>query len=138
MSVEIRKATTQDVEAVLTFWEHAGGPTALVDEADDVRRLIATPASSLLIADDNGELVGSVVAGWDGWRGNLYRVAVAPQRRGHGLGTRLVRAAEAALVANGCPRVTALVHLELGDAAPFWKKVGYAHDTEVGRFVRNL
>jgi hypothetical protein len=31
-----------------------------------------------------------------------------------------------------------LVHLELGDAAPFWSKVGYEHDSEVGRFVRNL
>jgi len=30
------------------------------------------------------------------------------------------------------------VHLELGTAGPFWSKVGYAHDTEVGRFVRNL
>jgi len=138
VTVEIRKATANDVEAVLALWQRATGPTALVDRADDIERLIRTPTSALLLADDNGELVGSVVAGWDGWRGNLYRVGVAPERRSHGLGTRLVRAAEAALAALGCPRVTALVHLELGDAAPFWNKVGYAHDTEVGRFVRNL
>jgi len=138
VTAEIRKATTADVDAVLALWQRAGGPTALVDRADDVQRLIATPTSSLLLAVDIGEVVGSVIAGWDAWRGNLYRVAVAPEHRSQGLGTQLIKAAEADLRANGCQRVTALVHLELGDAAPFWAKVGYEHDTEVGRFVRNL
>jgi len=138
VTVVIRAATTDDVEAVLALWRTAAGPSAMVDEATDIQRLLGRPTSALLVADDGGDLVGSIIAGWDGWRGNLYRVAVVPERRADGLGTRLVREAEAVLATNGCQRVTALVHLELGDAAPFWTKVGYGHDTEVGRFVRNL
>ena len=127
-----------DIDAVLTFWRRAAGPSTLVDEAVDINRVVKTTTSSLLLAVDDDVLVGSIIAGWDGWRGNLYRLAVAQDRRAQGLGRRLVAAAEESLAERGCQRVTALVHLELGDAAPFWAKVGYEHDTEVGRFVRNL
>ncbi len=138
MTLSIRQATSEDITAVLNLWQRAAGPSALVDEANDIERLLDTPASPLLVADDGGALVGSIIAAWDGWRGNLYRLAVVPEARSRGVGTRLVRAAETALATHGCRRVTALVHLELGDAGPFWARVGYDHDAEVGRFVRNL
>ena len=138
MNLEIREATVDDIDAVLTLWRRAAGPSTLVDEAVDINRVVKTTTSSLLVAVDGDVLVGSIIAGWDGWRGNLYRLAVAKDRRTQGLGRRLVAAAEESLAERGCQRVTALVHLELSDAAPFWAKVGYEHDTEVGRFVRNL
>ena len=138
MSVAIRPATTDDIDAVLAAWQQAAGPSALVDEREDIERLLARGPGSLLIAEDEGEIVGTIIAGFDGWRGNLARLSVVPSRRTEGIGRLLVAEAEKALKGWGCPRVTALVHLELGDAAPFWSKVGYDHDTEVGRFVRNL
>jgi len=138
VTVEIREATADDVDAVVALWNRAAGPTAIVGDGPSVRRLLAFDGASLILAVDDDEIVGTIVAGWDGWRGNLYRMAVIPERRDEGIGTRLVAHAETFLTSRGCPRVTALVHLELGDAAPFWVKVGYEHDTEVGRFVRNL
>lgn len=138
MTVDIREATSADVDAVLALLQRAAGPTAILGDKISLRRLLEFEGSSLLLAVDDGDIVGSIVAGWDGWRGNLYRLAVVPERRSEGIGTRLVAAAEAALASRGCPRVAAIVHLELGDAAPFWMKVGYEHDTEVGRFMRNL
>ncbi|MBV9410390.1 MAG: GNAT family N-acetyltransferase [Acidimicrobiia bacterium] len=138
MTVEIREATPEEVDAVVDLWQLAAGPSALVDQADDIRRLLATGTSSVLLAYDDGAAVGSIIAGWDGWRGNLYRLAVLPERRNEGIARQLVQKAEKVLTERGCQRVNALVHLELADAAPFWTKVGYAHDTEVGRFVRNL
>ena len=138
MTAGIREATARDVDEVVALWNRAGGPTALAGDTTSVRRLLEFDGGSLLLAVDDAEIVGTVVAGWDGWRGNLYRLAVIPERRSQGIGRRLVATAEAFLASRGCPRVTALVHLELGDAAPFWIKVGYAHDTEVGRFVRYL
>jgi len=138
VNIAVRAATVDDVDAVITFWQDAAGPSALVDQAGDVHRLLAASGSSLLLAEEDGVVVGSIIAGWDGWRGSLYRLAVVPSRRSEGIGRLLVAEAENALRGVGCQRVTALVHLELGDAGPFWTKVGYAHDTEVGRFVRNL
>jgi len=138
VTVEIRAATTADVDAVLALWKRAAGPTALVGDPTSVRRLLQFDGGALLLAVDGIDVVGSIVAGWDGWRGNLYRVAVAPERRHEGIGRRLVANAEDFLASRGCPRVTAIVHLERAEAAPFWVKVGYEHDTEVGRFVRFL
>lgn len=138
MTIEIRQATPDDVDAVVALWHRAAGPTAIVGDVTSARRLLEFDGASIILAVDDGEIVGTIVAGWDGWRGNLYRMAVIPERRDEGIGRRLVAEAEAFLVSRGCPRVTALVHLELGDAAPFWTKVGYEHDTEVGRFVRYL
>jgi predicted N-acetyltransferase YhbS len=138
VSVTCRAATADDVDAVLAVWKEAAGPSALADHRQDIERLLDRAPGSLLMAEDDGEILGTIIAGFDGWRGSLARLAVVPSRRTEGLGRLLVAEAEKALREWGCPRVTALVHLELGDAAPFWSKVGYDHDTEVGRFVRNL
>lgn len=138
MTAEIRQATANDIDAVVALWHRAAGPTAIVGDVTSARRLLAFDGASLITAVEDGEIVGTIIAGWDGWRGNLYRLAVLQDHRGRGTGSRLVAEAESFLAGVGCPRVTALVHLELGDAAPFWTKVGYAHDTEIGRFVRYL
>jgi GNAT superfamily N-acetyltransferase len=139
VTVEVREATTQDVDAVLTLWETDADPgRTILDEPADVKRLLASPCGTLLVAENSGDVVGTIVAGWDGWRGNLYRLVVRADQRRQGVARRLVAGAEDALRSKGCPRVTALVHLGLREAPSFWPAVGYAHDTEVGRFVRNL
>jgi len=139
VSITVRAANIDDIDVVLGIWNDAAGPSALADHREDVERLLdRAPGSLLLAEDENGTAIGTIIAGFDGWRGSLARLAVVSTRRGDGIGRLLVREAEKTLKTWGCPRVTALVHLELADAAPFWSKVGYDHDTEVGRFVRNL
>ena len=59
--------------------------------------------------EDAGLIVGAVIAGWDGWRGNIYRLAVDAGHRRRGIGLQLVRAAEQYLHDCGVRRVTALV-----------------------------
>jgi ribosomal protein S18 acetylase RimI-like enzyme len=140
LSLEIRAATSGlDAQAVLILWgigrtRHA----ATADTPEAVERLIATDPGSLLVALEGTELVGAVVAAFDGWRGNFYRLAVAPTRRRQGIGTRLVRAGEERLRARGATRVTALVAYEDEDARAFWTALGYPPDPAIGRHVRNL
>jgi GNAT superfamily N-acetyltransferase len=139
VSVSIREATADDVDAVLALWEVAADPgRTLIDEPADLRRLIASPSGTLLIADVDSRPVGTIVAGWDGWRGNLYRLVVAGEHRRQGVATQLVARAEEVLQAHGCPRITALVHMALAEAPSFWPALGYRLDADVGRFVRNL
>ena len=139
MILTIREATSDDVDAVLTLWDVAADPgRTILDEREDLGRLLAAPGGALLIADADGRLVGTVVVGWDGWRGNLYRLVVHTEHRRQGVGRQLVAQAEHVLRAHGCPRITALVHLELPEAPSFWPAAGYALDADVGRFVRNL
>jgi ribosomal protein S18 acetylase RimI-like enzyme len=139
VTVEIRAAAAEDVDAVLALWNADADPgRTLIDEPADIRRFLATGTGALLIVEDDGALVGTIIAAWDGWRGNLYRLVVSADRRRRGLARQLVARAEQTLRDRGCQRVTALVHLGLDEAPAFWPAVGYARDKEVGRFVRNL
>ena len=85
-----------------------------------------------------GRLVGTIVAGWDGWRGNLYRLAVLPTARRRGIALRLVAEAERRLAEKGAIRLSALVMSEHDPAVALWLAAGYARDPRVGRFVRSL
>jgi ribosomal protein S18 acetylase RimI-like enzyme len=83
-------------------------------------------------------ILGVLIAAWDGWRGNMYRLAVRPEHRRRGIGLALVRAGEEHLRRQGARRITALVGYEDELAAAFWESAGYPRDREIGRRVRNL
>lgn len=73
-----------------------------------------------------------------GWRGGTWRVAVVPQWRRKGVGTRLVAVAEERLEGLGPPKVGALVLREQDHALGFWRALGYAPDARVDRWVRSF
>jgi ribosomal protein S18 acetylase RimI-like enzyme len=136
----VRPCRPEDAAAVLALWavarsDHASTP----DRAEDVERLIAETPSVLLVAENGeGEIVGVLIAAWDGWRGNMYRLAVHPKHRRQGIARRLLGAGEEHLRRLGARRVTALVGFDDGVAGAFWDAAGYPVDREIGRRVRNL
>ena len=138
MPLTIRACKPDECAQVLELWKSAEAIPRPTDTLPELQRIVREHPDTLLVGEEAGRLVGTVIAGWDGWRGSLYRLAVVPEQRQAGVGRLLVSEAERVLRDRGCPRVTALVHLELADAGPFWTNVGYHHDVEVGRFVRNL
>jgi ribosomal protein S18 acetylase RimI-like enzyme len=99
---------------------------------------MADPPGSLLVADGDGVILGALIAAWDGWRGNMYRLAVGLEHRRRGIGLALVRSGEEHLHRQGARRITALVGYEDEVAAAFWESAGYPQDREIGRRVRNL
>jgi ribosomal protein S18 acetylase RimI-like enzyme len=134
----IRPAGRDDVAGVLALWaqgrsEHASLP----DTAAAVERLLADRPGALLVAEDAGAIVGALIAASDGWRGNMYRLAVAASHRRRGIARALVAAGEQRLRASGTARITALVAHDAAPARAFWAAAGYADDREIGRFVRN-
>jgi len=139
MSVEVRAATAADVDGVLALWEEARSTAARTpDTPEVVESLLERDPGALLVAESGGQLVGVLIVGWDGWRGNLYRLAVLPGRRREGIARELVEAGHERLRALGARRVTALVGGEEGAAVGLWRAVGYQRDEFVHRFVRNL
>jgi ribosomal protein S18 acetylase RimI-like enzyme len=93
--------------------------------------------AALLVAELGDEIVGSLIAAWDGWRGNMYRLTVREEHRRKGIGLALVRAGEDYLAACGAQRVNALVALDDRVAGGFWEAAGYPMDREIGRRVRS-
>jgi ribosomal protein S18 acetylase RimI-like enzyme len=123
----------------LGLWIEARSEHATTaDRLDDVERLIADSPAALLVAERGDEIVGALIAAWDGWRGNMYRLAVREGHRREGIGISLTRAGEEYLRGRGARRVTALVAFEDDLAGAFWESAGYPQDEEIGRRVRNL
>jgi ribosomal protein S18 acetylase RimI-like enzyme len=133
----VRPAEVGDVEAVLALWGGERSSHAVTHDAPErVAGLVA--AGALLVAEVDGAIVGAVIAAFDGWRGNFYRLAVTPAYRRRGIARRLVAAGEERLRALGAPRVTALVAFDDEVAGAFWEAAGYPRDPVIGRRVRSL
>ncbi len=103
-----------------------------------MERLIEGSPAALFVAELNEQILGALIAAWDGWRGNMYRLAVREDCRRDGIGLALVHAGEEYLRECGVRRVTALVAFEDEAAGGFWEAAGYPQDREIGRRVRNL
>ena len=88
------------------------------------------------MAESAGEIVGSVIAGWDGWRGSVYRLAVAPPHRRQGLGRRLLQKAEQHLDALGARRTHAIVVGTDWRAVAFWRATDWEHQRDQLRYAR--
>jgi ribosomal protein S18 acetylase RimI-like enzyme len=135
--VTVRAARQEDLDAVLELWGGARSAHAVTEDAPErVAGLI--DSESLFVAEADGLIVGALIAAFDGWRGNMYRLAVRPEFRRRGIAARLVAAGEAGLRARGAPRITALVAFDDSAARGFWEAVGYAADAEIGRMVRSI
>lgn len=135
--IRLRPATPADVPALMALWQVAAeNDSRPSDTAAAVERLLERDPEACLVADLDGRLVGSIVAGWDGWRAHLYRLAVHPDCRRQGLARRLLAAAEERLVALGAGRLDAMVleGNELGQS--LWASSGYAPQPEWRRWVR--
>lgn len=137
--VTFRPAAARDTPAVLALWAQARSAAAATPDDDvAVMRVIDQPGSTLLVAEDSGRIVGSLIVAWDGWRGNMYRLAVLASYRRRGIAGRLVELGHRHLEAVGARRVTALVAHRETEATGLWSSLGYERDEQIARFVRNL
>lgn len=137
--MKLRTCGEGDLQAVLDLWKAANATPTVTDTIESLRLYIHhSPASFLLLADDGGRLAGSVMGAFDGWRGNIYRLAVHPDYRRQGLAQALVAAADKRLAMLGAVRVTALVESDHPDAVGFWTTSAYKFDPHMVRYTRNL
>ncbi|MEC3915503.1 GNAT family N-acetyltransferase [Nocardia sp. CDC160] len=142
--IDLRASDHSDAPAVLAFWSRAAEDAHRpADSTAAIEALIDRDPEALILAIDlegvdGHELVGTVIAGWDGWRCHIYRLAVAPDRRRSGIGRLLIQAAEQRFTRVGGSRVDAMVldDNELGHSA--WRANGYAPQAEWSRWVKPL
>jgi len=121
----IRPFAVGDTEAVVTLWQDTGLTRSWNNPYLDIQRKLGVQPELFLVAVDDDEVIGSVMAGYDGHRGWLYYLAAAPRRRGEGIGRALVEAAEEALTAMGCPKVQLMVRPGNDDVLGFYDALGY-------------
>jgi ribosomal protein S18 acetylase RimI-like enzyme len=135
VQTELRPATADDIEGVLDFWRESAEPTS-TDSAEALASLTDRDPGALIVAEADGRIVGTVIAGWDGWRGSIYRLAVGSDQRRSGLGQALLRAAEDRLAGLGARRLHAIVVESNDVAVAFWTASDWEHQAGQLRFAK--
>jgi ribosomal protein S18 acetylase RimI-like enzyme len=134
----IRPGIPGDFADVRALWQVAGSVPTTTDSDAALKQLVERDSGALLVAEKHGEIVGTLIAAWNGWRGSFYRLAVRPDHRRSGLATQLVRVGEERLRALGAHRLDAIVARGEEHAVEFGAAVGYDHQDGQYRFVRNV
>ena len=116
----VRPGRLEEIPEVLGLWREAGSVPGVSDDPASLERLLETSEDALLVAEVAGRMVGTVIAGWDGWRANFYRLAVLPSARRRGIALRLVAEAERRLAAKDARRLSAIVLSEHDPAVALW------------------
>jgi ribosomal protein S18 acetylase RimI-like enzyme len=123
--MEIRPFVESDEESVVALWNEAGLTRPWNDPRKDIRRKSEVQPSLFLVAEDEGAVVGSIMAGYDGHRGWINYLAVSDSRRGSGAGRILVEHAEEGLAALGCAKIQLQVRPDNKDVVHFYEHLGY-------------
>jgi len=133
----IAAAGPADAEAVVALWRACGLTRPWNDPARDFKSAIEGPASAILLLRDGDAIAAGVMAGFDGHRGWVYYVAVAPDRRRQGLGRAMMEAAEAWLRERGAPKIQLMVREDNAAALGFYESLGLERQKVVtlGRFL---
>ncbi len=133
-----RECRFEESASLLALWRKAEATVGVTDTVGDIQGVIGHSAAIVLVAEQHGRIVGSVIGTFDGWRGNIYRLAVDPDYRRQGLARKLVDEVENRLAGLGVKRITALVEKDHPWAVGFWDSQGYHSDQNMVRYVRNL
>lgn len=117
---------------VVELWRNVFGYETAHNEPNlAISKKIAVKDDLFFVAEDAKEIVGTIMAGYDGHRGWLYSVAVDPNRRLAGLGRSLVQHAESALADLGCMKVNLQLLASNEATAAFYRSVGYSVEPRV-------
>ena len=135
----ISEALPADRDSVVALWEACGLTRPWNDPRDDFSLALTSTDCAVLVGREGGRLLASIMVGFDGHRGWVYYLAVAPaeQRRGHG--RRMMSAAEAWLTLRRAPKLNLMVREENSAALAFYERLGLERQSLVvlGKFLKD-
>lgn len=135
----IEAASADDAAAVVALWRACGLTRPWNDPDADFALAAGGTSSVVLVARDGDGIEGSIMVGFDGHRGWVYYLAVAPDHRRAGLGRALMAAAEDWLRACGAPKIQLMVREDNHEALGFYESLGLERQKVVtlGRFLKD-
>jgi ribosomal protein S18 acetylase RimI-like enzyme len=117
---------------VIALWKSVLGYDAPHNEPGlTIDKKIATDDKLFFVATNGEQLIGTVMAGYDGHRGWIYSVAVAPEQRRRGVGSQLVRHAELALTRKGCVKINLQIMEGNESVTAFYESLGFSVEKRI-------
>ena len=129
--MNIRAFQSDDEAAVVALWKECGLTRPWNDPHKDIARKREVQPELFLVGTIDDAVMASVMAGYEGHRGWVNYLAVAPSHRGKGHARALMKHVEDELLRRGCPKVSLLVRNSNRDALEFYRRIGYAQDESV-------
>jgi ribosomal protein S18 acetylase RimI-like enzyme len=129
--LEIRSFQQSDAKHVVDLWRRCGLTTETNDPWSDIRRKMRVNPEWFLVGLVDDRLVATCMAGYEGHRGWVNYLAVAPRHRHKGYAGCLMEEAERRLKAAGCPKINLQVRETNLDVISFYQSIGYVQDRVV-------
>ena len=129
--MQIRLFQPQDQDAVIQLWQACGLVRTWNDPAQDIARKLQVQPELFLVGTVRGVLMASVMAGYEGHRGWVNYLAVAPAHQRNAHARTLMQEVERLLLARGCPKVNLQIRSSNAQVIAFYKAIGYAQDDVV-------
>lgn len=126
--MNIRPFASSDTEAVIALWQACDLTRPWNNPRLDIQRKCMLDDDLFLVCDDNGEITGTVMAGYEGHRGWINYLAVAPHCRKTGLGKKLMQDVEARLLALDCPKINLQIRHGNDAVIAFYEAIGFSDD----------
>lgn len=124
----VRPYIEADREAVVALWRASGLTVPWNDPYRDIDRKMAIDPKGFLVAEDEGKVVGTVMAGYEGHRGWINYLGVEPGRQRAGIGRALMAAATELLRARGCPKINLQVRKSNTEVIAFYEALGFTEE----------
>ena len=126
--VGTRTFEMRDYEQVVDLWRAAGLSLSLSDDESGIEHRMQRDPDLFIVAESGEQIVGAVMGCYDGRRGWVNHLAVAPGQQRNGIGTMLMSELEARFRAVGCVKVNLLIAPRNGGVQPFYNGIGYTRD----------
>ena len=126
--INIRQFQPTDSQQVIDLWFTCGLVRSWNNPQSDIERKMAEHPELFFVAELEGLLIGSCMAGYEGHRGWINYLAVDPAMQRRGLGHQMMEAIEPLLLARGCPKINLQVRDTNQEALGFYRAIGYAVD----------
>ena len=129
--MQIREFRPSDSEALVRLWRECGLLRPWNDPLKDIHRKQDARNGWFLVGETGDLVMASAMVGYDGHRGSVYYLAVAPEFQGRGYGAVLMKRAEELLLALGCPKINLMVREDNQQVQAFYRDQDYTTDAAI-------
>ena len=129
--MQIKTFDIDDQAAVIELWKACQLVVPWNDPAKDIARKLKVDADLFLVGEIDGEIIATVMGGYEGHRGWINYLAVSPRQQKKGYARKIVGHVEKLIQARGCPKINLMIRATNTEAEAFYKSIGYVAETSI-------